>query len=87
MRFLIPVEDDESWGVNVCFGEEILVTWEGNEYECHCLGFRRPQPDYHTEIKTDLIQFFPRTFFPIENVQISITPREARLRGMYPVTA
>lgn len=83
VRFLIPVELDEQYGANVFVGDRLLVTWEEQKYETTCCGWRKPQPDYHLEVKTDLVlPPFLRDSFPVENVQIIITPREAKLRGM-----
>ncbi len=90
MDYLIPVEKDEQYGLNVFVGDELVILHEGKPVHCQCMGWRlNTQTDVYY-VKTDQfdpVQYWTRWDVPMDQVQISITPREARLRSMYTVTA
>jgi hypothetical protein len=81
MRWLIPVELDEQYGVNVHNGDIVVVNWKGKEYTLICEGWKR-NPDGSIMIATNESPV-KRAYFPIDAVQISLTPREARFMGIH----
>ena len=74
-------------GVNVEPGEHLIITLDGEEYECQCRGWKLLQPysENRYVVKTTLptpgLEWALHDA-PIENVRIVITRREAIMRGL-----
>ncbi len=86
--YLIPVTVEDG-RPDVEYGENIVVTIDGVAHVCHCLGWNLNNPLSEDKqewlIKTDMVHpnyQWQNYRAPIEQVQIAITWREAKLRGL-----
>lgn len=78
-------------GLDVEVGENLIVTIDGEEYECQCLGWKLMRPlydDRYYVVKTNLLtpgRCWVEYTAPLDAVQIVITRREALIRGLITV--